>query len=149
MVSAGSGEAFPGPAGGAGVPAEDGVLGVAARRPGSTLVASSGNGSGRSPGSKALQGERPGECVIPFLAFEPEVRSVLYTANPIEALNRQLRRAVKTKGHFPTEDAVRKLLYPPSTMPFPNGPEPHAGRKSCLPSRSSSDTAYPTNRLHS
>jgi putative transposase len=51
------------------------------------------------------------EYVIPFLAFEPEVRRVIYTTNAIEALNRQLRKAVKTKGHFPTEDAVRKLLY--------------------------------------
>ena len=46
-----------------------------------------------------------------FLAYEPEVRRVVYTANAIEVLNRQLRKAVKTKGHFPTEDAVRKLLY--------------------------------------
>jgi putative transposase len=51
------------------------------------------------------------EYVIPFLAYEPEVRRVIYTTNAIEALNRQLRKAVKTKGHFPTEDAVRKLLY--------------------------------------
>ena len=51
------------------------------------------------------------EYVIPFLAFEPEVRRVIYTTNAIEALNRQLRKAVKTKGHFPTEDAARKLLY--------------------------------------
>jgi putative transposase len=49
--------------------------------------------------------------VIPFLAYEPEVRRVIYTTNAIEALNRQLRKAVKTKGHFPTEDAARKLLY--------------------------------------
>jgi putative transposase len=51
------------------------------------------------------------EYVIPFLAYEPEVRRVIYTTNAIEALNRQLRKAVKTKGHFPTDDAVRKLLY--------------------------------------
>jgi putative transposase len=51
------------------------------------------------------------DYVIPFLAFEPDVRRVIYTTNAIEALNRQLRKAVKTKGHFPTEDAVRKLLY--------------------------------------
>jgi putative transposase len=51
------------------------------------------------------------DYVIPFLAYEPEVRRVIYTTNAIEALNRQLRKAVKTKGHFPTEDAVRKLLY--------------------------------------
>jgi putative transposase len=51
------------------------------------------------------------EYVTPFLAFPPEVRRVIYTTNAIEALNRQLRKAVKTKGHFPTEDAARKLLY--------------------------------------
>jgi Transposase, Mutator family len=41
--------------------------------------------------------------------------------NAIEALNRQLRKAVKTKGHFPTEDAARKLVYSPSTTPSRNG----------------------------
>jgi putative transposase len=51
------------------------------------------------------------EHVTPFMAFEPEVRRVIYTTNAIEALNRQLRKAIKTKGHFPTEDAARKLIY--------------------------------------
>jgi putative transposase len=51
------------------------------------------------------------EYVIPFLAFPDEVRRVIYTTNAIEALNRQLRKAIKTKGHFPSEDAARKLLY--------------------------------------
>ena len=51
------------------------------------------------------------EYVIPFLAFPPEVRRVVYTTNPIEALNRQLRKAIKTKGHFPNEEAARKLIY--------------------------------------
>jgi putative transposase len=51
------------------------------------------------------------EHVIPFMAFPPEVRRVIYTTNAIEALNRQLRKAVKTKGHFPSEDAARKLIY--------------------------------------
>ena len=51
------------------------------------------------------------EYVTPFLAFSPEIRRVIYTTNAIEALNRQLRKAVKTKGHFPSEDAARKLLY--------------------------------------
>ncbi len=49
--------------------------------------------------------------MTPFLAFPPEVRRVIYTTNAIEALNRQLRKAVKTKGHFPSEDAARKLLF--------------------------------------
>jgi putative transposase len=51
------------------------------------------------------------EHVTPFLAFPPEVRRVIYTTNAIEALNRQLRKALKTKGHFPNEEAARKLIY--------------------------------------
>jgi putative transposase len=51
------------------------------------------------------------EHVIPFLAFPDEVRRVIYTTNAIEALNRQLRKAIKTKGSFPNEDAARKLVY--------------------------------------
>jgi putative transposase len=51
------------------------------------------------------------EHVIPFLAFPEEVRRVIYTTNAIEALNRQLRKAIKTKGHFPNEEAARKLIY--------------------------------------
>ena len=49
--------------------------------------------------------------VIPFLAYEPEVRRVIYTTNAIEALNRQLRKAIKTKGSFPTEQSAIKLIY--------------------------------------
>ena len=49
--------------------------------------------------------------VIPFMSFTPEVRRVIYTTNAIEALNRQLRKAIKTKGSFPSEDAARKLIY--------------------------------------
>jgi putative transposase len=51
------------------------------------------------------------EHVTPFLAFPDEVRRVIYTTNAIEALNRQLRKAIKTKGSFPNEDAARKLVY--------------------------------------
>jgi putative transposase len=51
------------------------------------------------------------DYVIPFLAFPPQVRRVIYTTNAIEALNRQLRKAIKTKGHFPNEEAARKLIY--------------------------------------
>ena len=51
------------------------------------------------------------EHVIPFLAFPAEVRRIVYTTNAIEALNRQLRKAIKTKGSFPNEDAARKLVY--------------------------------------
>ena len=116
------------------------------------------------------------------------LRPFIPVTNAIEALNRQLRKAIKTKGHFPNEDAARKLIYlaiqtpsrngpgpgtgrgaaglrkavktkghfpprtqsancctSPSTTPSPNGPKPAAGRKRCWRSRSSSETAYPTN----
>ena len=51
------------------------------------------------------------EQITPFLAYPAEVRRVIYTTNSIEALHRQLRKIIKTRGHFPTEDAARKLIY--------------------------------------
>jgi putative transposase len=51
------------------------------------------------------------ERIVPFLAFPPDVRRVVYTTNTIEALNRQIRKIIKTRGSFPTEDSARKLLY--------------------------------------
>ena len=51
------------------------------------------------------------EQVVPFLAFAPEVRRAVYTTNTIEALNRQIRKVIKTRGSFPDEDSARKLLY--------------------------------------
>jgi putative transposase len=49
--------------------------------------------------------------VIPFYAFPAEVRRILYTTNAIEALNSKLRRAVRARGHFPTDEAAMKLLF--------------------------------------
>lgn len=49
--------------------------------------------------------------VIPFYAFPDEVRRIIYTTNSIESLNAKLRRAVRARGHFPTDDSVMKLLY--------------------------------------
>ncbi len=51
------------------------------------------------------------EHVIPFLAFPADLRRVVYTTNAIEALHRQIRKTIKTRGHFPTEEAARKLIY--------------------------------------
>jgi putative transposase len=51
------------------------------------------------------------EQVIPFFAFPPEVRKVIYTTNMIESINYRLRKISKTRGHFPTDDALVKLLY--------------------------------------
>jgi putative transposase len=49
--------------------------------------------------------------VVPFYAFPAEVRRLLYTTNAIEALNAKLRRAVRVRGHFPTDEAALKLLF--------------------------------------
>jgi putative transposase len=51
------------------------------------------------------------ERFVPFLAFPPEVRRIIYTTNSIESLNYQLRKIIKNRGHFPTDDAVVKLLW--------------------------------------
>src|SRR5271154_1743611 len=72
------------------------------------------------------------EHVTPFMAFEPEVRRVIYTTNAIEALNRQLRKAIKTKGHFPTEDAARKLIYLAITNAVPQWTRTRAWTKALL-----------------
>ena len=49
--------------------------------------------------------------VIPFFAFPDEVRRIVYTTNSIESLNAKLRRAVATRGHFPTDESALKLLF--------------------------------------
>ena len=48
---------------------------------------------------------------IPFLEFPPEVRKIIYTTNAIESLNYQLRKIIKNRGHFPSDEAVVKLLW--------------------------------------
>jgi putative transposase len=72
-------------------------------------LAESGLGR-RYPGAVAVW-ERAWDRFTPFLAFPPEVRKIIYTTNAIESLNYQLRKITKTKGHFPTDDAVLKILY--------------------------------------
>jgi putative transposase len=49
--------------------------------------------------------------VIPFLALPDELRRAVYTTNTIEGLHRQIRKAIKTRGHFPDEQAATKLIY--------------------------------------
>jgi putative transposase len=55
--------------------------------------------------------ERAWDRFIPFLEFPPNLRKVIYTTNTIESLNFQLRKIIKNRGHFPTDDAVVKLLW--------------------------------------
>uniref|UniRef100_E1T9S2 Mutator family transposase n=2 Tax=Pseudomonadota TaxID=1224 RepID=E1T9S2_BURSG len=54
---------------------------------------------------------RAWDRVIPFFAFPPEVRKVIYTTNSLESVNAQLRKIIKTRGHFPSDDAATKLLW--------------------------------------
>lgn len=49
--------------------------------------------------------------VIPFFAFPAEIRKVIYTTNAVESLNMSLRKAIKTRGAFPNEDAALKVIY--------------------------------------
>lgn len=51
------------------------------------------------------------EHIVPFLALPAELRKAVYTTNTIEALHRQIRKAIKTRGHFPDEQAATKLIY--------------------------------------
>ena len=51
------------------------------------------------------------EQMIPFFAFAPELRKILYTTNAIESLNAQVRKAVRVRGHFPSEEAATKLIW--------------------------------------
>ena len=49
--------------------------------------------------------------VIPFFAFPPQIRRVIYTTNAIESVNARLRKIIKTRGHFPSDDAASKLIW--------------------------------------
>lgn len=51
------------------------------------------------------------ERVVPFLDFPPDIRRIIYTTNAIESLNSSLRKLVYHRGHFPSDEAVTKLLY--------------------------------------
>jgi putative transposase len=54
---------------------------------------------------------RAWDRVIPFFAFPPAIRKVLYTTNAIESLNARLRKIIKTRGHFPSDEAASKLIW--------------------------------------
>jgi len=54
---------------------------------------------------------RAWDRVIPFFTFPPPIRRVIYTTNAIESLNARLRKIIKTRGHFPTDEAAAKLIW--------------------------------------
>ena len=51
------------------------------------------------------------ENIIPFFDYSAEIRKVIYTTNAIESLNRSLRKVLKTKGSFPNDESIMKLIY--------------------------------------
>jgi putative transposase len=51
------------------------------------------------------------EQVIPFFAYPKEIRKIIYTTNAIESLHMQLRKVLKNRGHFPSDEAASKLIY--------------------------------------
>ena len=55
--------------------------------------------------------ERAWERVIPFLAFPEEIRRIIYTTNSVESLHMQVRKTIKTRGHFPNDDAALRLIW--------------------------------------
>ncbi len=55
--------------------------------------------------------ERAWERVIPFLAFPDEIRRIVYTTNTVESLHMQIRKTIKTRGHFPNDDAALRLIW--------------------------------------
>jgi putative transposase len=66
---------------------------------------------GKSYPAVVASWRRNWERVRPFFAFPKEVRRILYTTNAIESLNYQLRKIIKSKGHFPSDEAASKILF--------------------------------------
>src|SRR5512146_3343679 len=78
--------------------------------------------------------EQAWDDFTPFLAFSPPVRKLLYTTNSIESLNYQLRKVTKARGHFPTGDAVVKLLWL-AIVNIEDRSPPQRDRKAVRPAR--------------
>jgi putative transposase len=66
---------------------------------------------GRKFPTVAAAWRRAWDQVIPFFTFPPEIRRVIYTTNAIESINARLRKIIRTRGHFPTDDAANKLIW--------------------------------------
>jgi putative transposase len=75
------------------------------------LLEFAGSPLGKKYPASAAVFERAWDKFIPFLEFAPEIRKIIYTTNTIEAFNRQMRKIIKTRGHFPNDDASVKLLW--------------------------------------
>src|SRR6187401_59116 len=77
----------------------------------SELLAFADSPLGRRYPATVATWENAWQRFIPFLAFPPELRRIIYTTNAVESLNYQLRKIIKNRGHFPNDDAAIKLLW--------------------------------------
>jgi len=59
----------------------------------------------------AASWRRAWDKVIPFFTFPPGIRKIIYTTNAIESINSRLRKIIKTRGHFPSDEAATKLIW--------------------------------------
>ena len=84
---------------------------VDARAAEAALVAFEAGPWGRKYPAIGQSWRRVWQEVIPFFSFPGEVRRIIYTTNAIEVLNFKLRRAIRARGHFPSDEAAAKLLY--------------------------------------
>jgi transposase-like protein len=75
------------------------------------LAAFEASALGRKFPTVVASWRRAWDRVIPFFAFPPEVRKVIYTTNAIESVNASLRKIIKTRGHFPSDEAASKLIW--------------------------------------
>jgi putative transposase len=75
------------------------------------LLAFSDSPMGRRYPAAVATWERAWERFTPFLAFPPALRRIIYTTNAIESFNFQIRKIIKNRGHFPTDDAAIKLIW--------------------------------------
>jgi transposase-like protein len=65
---------------------------------------------GRKYPTVAQSWRRKWEQVIPFFAFAPEIRRIIYTTNAIESLHSQVRKSVRSHGHFPSASLLKSIL---------------------------------------
>lgn len=70
-----------------------------------------GSAFGKKYAAVSAMWRRQWEQVIPFFAYPQEVRKMIYTTNAIESLNSQIRRSVRARGHFPSDEAAIKLIW--------------------------------------
>ena len=77
----------------------------------SALAAFEADDWGQKYPNIARSWRRHWEQVVPFFAFSEPIRRAIYTTNAVESLNSTVRRAVRSKGHFPHDDAAKKLIY--------------------------------------